>query len=304
MIISEPGVIAPSLYTVATADVPIYLLDGDRPALFDAGFACLSDLYIDSIQAILSDRQPAFCCLTHSHFDHVGAVAALKKRYPEMQICAFERVGHIMAKPRAVATMQTLSSAAAAAVTDYGLDAGSLGGEFEAFELDRLLKEGDTLTVSDSLTVEVLETPGHTRDCLSYYIPEIKALIASEALGIPDYTGYVVADFLVDYDMYMASVTKLNQLDVDILCLGHSYVYTDEDAHTYIPRAMDYAKAFRKRVEDCLHESSGDIEQATQALRAYEYDGKTGPKQPEPAYMMNLKARILAVQCRMEQKEA
>ncbi|MDY6823203.1 MAG: hypothetical protein SWH68_05305 [Thermodesulfobacteriota bacterium] len=36
---------------------------------------------------------------------------------------------------------------------------------------------------------------------------------------------------------------------------------------------------------ECLRESDGDIEHAKQAMRVHEYDGKTGPKHQEPAYI-------------------
>ncbi|MDY6830485.1 MAG: hypothetical protein SWC96_01345, partial [Thermodesulfobacteriota bacterium] len=67
MIISRSGVIVPGLHVVGPAGVPVFLLDGDRPALVDAGFACLADIYVNDIQKILNGRQPAYALITHSH---------------------------------------------------------------------------------------------------------------------------------------------------------------------------------------------------------------------------------------------
>jgi glyoxylase-like metal-dependent hydrolase (beta-lactamase superfamily II) len=204
-------------------------------------------------------------------------------------------VGRILQKDSAVDRIRMLSSAGAASVADYGLDT-STGDHFTPFRLDRSLSGGDEIELSEDLTVCVYYTPGHTRDCLSYYIPQRKTLIASEALGIPDYTGYVFTDFLVDYDLYVDSMRTLRDLDIDVLCFGHGFVYTDRDAREHIPNALKHAEKFFSLVTTCLDEEGNDTERVIQRVKAFEYDGKAGSKQPEPAYLLNLQARITAVQ--------
>ena len=297
MILSRSGAIAPGLHVVGPAEVPVFLLDGDRPALVDAGFACLADTYTADIRKILNGREPAFSLITHSHFDHLGAVSWLKKAFPQMVVCGSPRIDRVMERSGAVDVMRMLSDAARQTIAAEGVNMDHAPG-FEPFALDRPLVEGDRLSLSDGMDVVVYETPGHTRDCLSYYIPATRTLLASEAAGIPDATGYVFIDFLVDYDIYMDSLKKLSRLDVDVLCFGHGYVYTGDDAAAYFSTAMACAEAFYERTKQCLAEEAGNIESVKQRLKAFEYDGKPGPKQPEPAYLLNLEARILAVQRR------
>ena len=300
LIIHRAGEIYPGFHALHPIDVPVFLLEGSQPAFFDAGFACLGRTYADQIRGLLAGRSPAFCFLTHSHFDHLGAVAFLKKQFPEMAVCAHANIDQILQKPSAVERIRVLNDAGAASVAGSGAEV--TGAEpFEPFVLDRHLGGGDEVFVSDGIPVRVFHTPGHTRDCLSYYIPETKTLIASEALGIPDHTGYVVTDFLVDYDAYMDSMRALNNLAVEVLCFGHSYIYTGEDARTYIPKAMKSAQAFYGLVETCLAEEKGDLERVKIRIKEFEYDGKPDPKQPEPAYLLNLEARILTVQRRINQ---
>ncbi|MFP4444710.1 MAG: MBL fold metallo-hydrolase [Desulfosudaceae bacterium] len=301
MIITRPGKIVPGLYALAAMEMPVFFLDGDRPALFDAGFACLATAYIQEIERTLADREPAFLFLTHSHFDHIGAVAPLKERYPGMDVCASPRVGALMERPSVIERIRMLSSAGEASAVEYVGDFPFDGRTFEPFTVDRALADGDEISVSDDLTVQVIATPGHTRDCLSYYIPEKKVLIASEAVGIPDNTGYVVTDFLVDYDTFMESMERLDGLDIDVLCFGHNYIYTGEDCRGFIAGAKQYARKFFQQVADSLDEEQGDVSRVIQRLRAMEYDKILEPKQPEPAYLMNLEARIMAVQKRLAQ---
>ncbi|MEW6078734.1 MAG: MBL fold metallo-hydrolase [Thermodesulfobacteriota bacterium] len=298
MIIQQSGEVVPGFHVLYPIDVPVFLLDGDHPVLFDAGFSCLARMYEGQIRRILEDRDPAWCCLTHSHFDHLGAAPYFKKRFPGLAVCAHEKAGDVLRRESAVERIRMLNVAGAASVAAYGVEIGD-SEPFESFTLDRALKAGDEITVAEGLTVRVYETPGHTRDCLSYYIPEKKMLIASEALGIPDYTGYVFTDFLVGYDLYLDSMKSLKDLEVDVLCFGHTYVYTGEDARGHIARAMRSAEQFFSLVADLSTEEKGDIERIKQRVRAIEYDCKTGSKQPEPAYLLNLEARILAVQRRL-----
>ncbi len=298
MIIRQSSEIFPGFFALYPIDVPAFLLDGRYPAVFDAGFSCLGGWYADQINNLLEGRSPGFCFITHSHFDHLGAVSVLKNRFPDMRICAHENVGRILEKDSAVERIRMLNKAGLESVASYGVETISRE-PFEPFTVDQCLAAGDEIKIADDLTIRVFHTPGHTRDCLSYYIPEKKTLIASEALGIPDYTGYVVTDFLVDYDLYLDSMRSLMDLDVEVLCFGHGYVYTGEDAAEHIPRAMKYAEEFFSLVQTCLAEEAGDLERVIQRVKAVEYDCKTGSKQPEPAYLLNLQARIAAVQRRL-----
>lgn len=301
MILTRPGEIVPGFYALAAMEMPVFLLDGEHPVLFDAGFACLATAYIQEIERTLTGRDPVFLCLTHSHFDHIGAVAPLKERYPGLAVCASPRVGELMERPTVIERIRMLSSAGEASAVEYVGDFPFDERPFAPFAVDRPLADGDEIRVAADLTLRVIETPGHTRDCLSYYIPEKKILIASEAAGIPDHTGYVVTDFLVDYDTFLASMERLDGLDIDVLCFGHNYVYTGEDCRGYIAAARTYARQFFQQVADSLDEEEGDMPRVMQRLRAMEYDDMPEPKQPEPAYLMNLEARIMAVQKRLAQ---
>ena len=92
---------------------------------------------------------------------------------------------------------------------------------------------------------------------------------------------------------------KLSLLDVKVLCLGHLFVYTNDVAGKYIQESMLECERFRKLVELCLDEEDGDHERVKIRIKKIEYDSNEGPKQPEPAYLLNLEARIKAVEKRM-----
>jgi len=293
LIIQQTGRVVDRLFMLGNPAIPVYLVDGEYPVIIDAGFSFLGHLYAAAVSEVLGNRTPEYCLLTHSHFDHCGSVSVLKAHFPDMKIVSSEQAKATLSRPNAIALIRELNRVAAEGILQNGFP-GDASVEFTPFEIDITVNEGDSLKISSDRTLQVIETPGHTRDCLSYYIPEIKALICSEAAGIADPTGYIVSDCLVDYEQYVNSIKKLELLDSDVICLAHRYAFTGQDARNYIPRSLKYCDEFRNLVETYLAEENGNISNVMARIKAFEYDGKQEPKQPEPAYLLNLEARIKA----------
>ena len=291
MIIKTTGRIADDFYILGQHNFPTHLLMGRKPALFEAGLACLGSVYVNAIRSMLAQTQPAFLFLNHLHFDHCGATAYIKEAFPDMEICASERGRAIIQRPNAVKTIAMLSREVYSWVE---AQSPGLAEEtpFEAFDVDQVLADGDRIEIDRNLTVHVLATPGHTWYALSYYIPEKKLLLAGESGGIMDPTGFFFAEFLVDYESYLNSMERLAALDVDILSQSHHQVFTGEDARSFFPRSIKAAHQFKDQVENLLDRENGDIEKVVSLIKAEEYDPKPDPKQPEPAYLINLEARV------------
>jgi len=298
MIINKTGQIIEDFYSIGHPAIPVFLMDGVCPLIFDAGFTFLGEIYAKEIKKILGDRLVEYLFLTHAHFDHCGAVSILKKHFPLMKVITSKKAKDILGRPNAIKLIKALNQASEEVVGDIEIDFAS-SGEFEPFEIDKTVKDGDIFKISNRLNIRIIETPGHTSDCLSFYIQEKKILISSEAAGQPDLTGYIVSDCLLDYDQYFSSMKRLSLLDIEILCPGHLFVYTGDDAKKYLGESMLECEKFRKLVELCVDEEDGDLDRVKIRIKKMEYDGNDGPKQPEPAYLLNLEARIKAVAKKM-----
>ena len=301
MIIKNSGKIIEGLYMVGPPAMPVYLLDGEKPAIFDAGLAFLGKIYADGIRQILGRRNLQYCFLTHSHFDHCGSVAVLKKSFPALKVVASEKTKNVLGRPNALALMRNLTQASEPLAQSIGIELAGFA-RFESFGVDLTLKDGECIELSRDLTVQVLETPGHTRDCLSYFIPQKKVLLCSEAAGIPDATGYIVSEALVDYDQYYESMSRLSKVAYEVLCLGHRQALNGQDAKNYFQKSMTHCRDFLNLVETSLIEKGGDVPKVIAQIKAVEYDPVQGPKQIEPAYLLNLEAKIKAIQKRLENR--
>jgi glyoxylase-like metal-dependent hydrolase (beta-lactamase superfamily II) len=302
MIFKNTGKIIDDLYMVGTPAMPVYLVDGEKPAIFDAGLAFLGKIYANGIRQILGRRNLQYCFLTHSHFDHCGSVSVLKKEFPGLKVVASENAKNVLSRPNALVLIRKLTQAAEPLAKSIGIELAEFE-RFEPFEIDVTLKDGEFVELSRDLTVQVIETPGHTRDCLSYFIPQKKVLFCSEAAGVPDETGYIVSEALVDFDQYYESMRRLSEVEYEVLCLGHRQALNGQDANNYFQKSMTQCRDFLNLVETSLIEKGGDVQKVIAQIKAIEYDPIQGPKQIEPAYLLNLEAKVKVIKKRLENLE-
>lgn len=294
MILQTTGSVTPLLHVLGPSDLPAFLIQSDPPVLIDAGMSAVAPQYIREAKALLNGRGPADLFLTHVHYDHCGAAALLKKAFPEMRICCSEAGKDLLTRPNAVATIGELNHAGAGYLQQMG-QADKEAPEFEVFEVDRVIEDGQRIALAPNLSLQAFATPGHTRDSMSFYVPEQKILFTGEAAGIMAPDGYIFSEWLTDYTDYMNSLEKLADLEVGILCPGHGFVLTGKDAADYMPRAIESGHRFRELIETTLEQTDWDVEQTRQHIKQIEYDPLADPKQPEFAYLLNLDAKIRAV---------
>jgi glyoxylase-like metal-dependent hydrolase (beta-lactamase superfamily II) len=281
---SKPAGITDNFYCLGPVSVPSFLLDGDHPIMFDAGVYIFGEYYLREILRIMGDRRPEYLFLTHVHFDHCGSAGFLKRVMPELKIGASHEASEIIKKPSAVGLIKKFNT--------FAQDGKVY---FEPFAINLILNDGDVIEVATNLSVKVIKTPGHTRDMLSFYIPEQKILIPSESIGMPALGEYIFSEFLTDYYVYLDSLKKLADYDVEILVLAHALYYTGEDAKSYMPRAIEHTQRFREKMEKLLKKYDNDFETIASIIKKEEYDPIVGDKQPEEAYLLNLHAKIKAI---------
>jgi glyoxylase-like metal-dependent hydrolase (beta-lactamase superfamily II) len=294
MIFSRTGEVREGFFVIGSANFPIYLLHSEKPILLEGGISLLGEVYRKDLVDRLGSVPPEMILLTHVHFDHCGAVSYLKKSFPGLKAAASLESAEILRRPNAVKLIRALSENAMESVR--GIDEELLIKDgFEPFGVDMILRDGDSIEIGSDLTVHVLSTPGHTRDFLSYYVPEKKILVASEAAGCALNSGYVSVDCLTDFQVYMNSLDRLASMNVEVLCQGHRYVYTDKDVRLFFERSARGALEFKDIIEKLWQRENHDIRRVMARIKELEYDPLPYPKQPEQAYLANLKAKVNSI---------
>jgi glyoxylase-like metal-dependent hydrolase (beta-lactamase superfamily II) len=298
MIIRRTGKIADGFYQLGHSDAPVYLLDAERPALFDAGYAFMGRLYEKEIRDVLGLLPPAFLFLTHGHFDHIGAAGFLKRVWPGLQVAASAGVADVLGRPRTVETMRRYNDETGRVYLKQGLGldpAWFTEDPFEPVAVDLPLTDGTRVGLGAGLNLEVLETPGHTRDHLCFYVPERKILLAGEAAGIETERGGFLTDFLVDYDAFCRGMVRLSGLEIAILCEGHTGVFTGPDAAARLTAGQEACGRFAALLEFIVREEGNDPDRAAARVAAERLDPGPFPHQPEEAYLQNVRAKVRAI---------
>ena len=295
MISGKIGHVGSGLHVCGLTWSPVFLLEAAPSILFEAGFSCAAQIYEQDIRNVLKRVHPDMLFLTHVHWDHCGSAGHIEQRFPQLKIAASARSAAILARPNARKLMGKLNRNIVPAVANMEETDKSLLDNipFRPFSINFKLVDGQEIRLAKNLTVQALATPGHTWDHFSYYIPERKILIAGEAAGCLELTDYVDVQFLADCEAYMASLRRLSTLPVEILCQGHNFVFVGRtEVKKFLKRSIKATEHYQRDILELLHQEKGSIGAVVARLKAERYDPITGRKQPEEAYLLNLKAQV------------
>jgi len=131
------------------SDTGLLIDPGDEPERIQAA---LDDLGVTTVEAIL---------LTHTHFDHVGAVAPMAKATGAPVYCPKLEVP-VLADIMAWVPWPGI-------------------GPFESYDADETLEGGEQLTLA-GLDIDVLFTPGHSPGHVTYSIPGEGVILSGDVL--------------------------------------------------------------------------------------------------------------------------
>lgn len=271
---------------------PAYLITGKKKnIMIDAGINLYAPLYYRSLGQFLgSPEKLDSIFLTHSHYDHLGAVPYLKRKIPSLKIGAHEYVSGIIKKYSVIEKMNELAAKQNDIFPDLATDEDI---SITPFDIDITLKDGDSFDLG-GLTLQVFSVPGHTRDCLAFFIPELSMLFPGECAGIPegDHGEYVQVEFLMSYDSYLHSIRRMIDLDPKIICHAHNWIFTDRDASDFLKVSLDETEGYRLLVESYLDAANGDVQGAVDLMLKHEYDARGTMFQERNAYIANTTAQV------------
>jgi glyoxylase-like metal-dependent hydrolase (beta-lactamase superfamily II) len=215
------GRIGERLWYLGREETGVYLLEGDAfSMIISGGMSQMNTFGID-------EKKLKKLLILHSHFDHVGLAPFFRRRDPDLQVYASARAWQILQMPKGIETINASSSLVAQRMGVSGWLEG-LDLEWRSDGEGRVVSDGDQIDLG-GLTVQILETPGHSSCAISAYVPEIRALFPSDAGGIP-YKEMILPSGNSNFTQYQKSLEKLKSLKVDIFCADHYGYLTGQEA--------------------------------------------------------------------------
>lgn len=149
----QPFRIAGNLYYVGTYDLASYLITTSQGnILINTGLAASAPMIKANIEALgFKFADTKILLTTQAHFDHMGAMAAIKK---------------------ITGAKMMVDAGDSAVLADGGSSDYALGGEgmtFQPVKIDRILHDKDVIKLGD-MQIVMLHHPGHTKGSCSFLV--------------------------------------------------------------------------------------------------------------------------------------
>ena len=190
----------------------------DEYALIDTGYGATTNEIIKQLDQLgVGESQLKYIILTHTHLDHMGGAGLLLDKYSEAKVVTTEAGILNLIRP-----LRMYYGARMVFGEDFNIDFGKV--KDVPKESMYIVEDGDELKLGD-LTLRIVETPGHTRDHISIYIPENKTLITGDAV-CNKYPGFDVlippaSPPLYPVSVVTESINKIRRLKLDRLLIPH-----------------------------------------------------------------------------------
>lgn len=211
----RPEKIADRVYQVGgdglshPADCSVYLVDLGDLVLIDVGTSPDPSRILENVVSLgFSEQAISHVILTHSHIDHIGGAAELRRR------CGCALVAHEL-------DAGTIESG------DRGRTAADMYGvPLEATSVDlKIGGQGETVSLPEG-ELECIHTPGHTPGSMGvlYSGGGVRVLFGQ------DVHGPLLPAFGSDRSAFLDSLRRLRDLGADVLCEGHFGIFRPADA--------------------------------------------------------------------------
>ncbi|HMM05567.1 MAG TPA: MBL fold metallo-hydrolase [Clostridiales bacterium] len=258
------------------------LITKEKAALIDSGFSFCAQQMIENIEKELDGRNLDYVLLTHSHYDHASGSPYCKVHFPGVKTVAGAYAGKIFAKPSALAVMAEMNDSVA---KDYGVD--RYEDRLNELSVDQTVGEGDVIDLG-SVTLEVIEAPGHTKCSIAFYIPEEKMLISCETMGVYAGEDLVAPCFLVGYEMSLRFIKRAQTMDIEKILVPHYGVMIAGQCKAFLKNALDCNESLYGLIVGDAREGK-TVEEIIAHYQSVFYNAETKKIQPLQAFELNAK---------------
>ena len=276
-----------------------YLIVGsEKTALFDCGMACWNRELISNIHEILDPlgKTLDYVLMSHTHYDHIGALPYLIKEWPEVKVCGAEKAVKVFTSEPALKTMRELGDNAADL---YGADSGPV--TTDGLRIDIVLKDGDVTDLGDIRAV-FYESKGHTDCSASYMIEPMKVLFLSESVGQYEGPGRMDISVLKSFRQSFETAERMSAMGAKRIVSMHYGFIPEYYNDKYFEEYINEAKWERELIVKCIKKGFSDDE-ISDIHDIFYWEEGLRAAHPYDAYHLNTMITIKLVRKEMEEED-
>jgi len=239
----EPFRIAGNLYYVGTYDLGCYLITTPSGnILINTGLAASAPQIKHNVEKLgFKFNDIKILLITHAHYDHVGALAEIKK----------------MTGAKLMVNENDSAVLADGGMSDFAL--GIYERSFAPVKADRYLHDHDMISLGD-MHLEMLHHPGHTKGACSYLFDvkddkrNYRVLIANMPSIVIDEKFSAIKSYPNIANDYAYTLSHMKKLSFDIWVASHASQFNLHDKHqpgdAYNPGAFMDRKGYDAELDE------------------------------------------------------
>lgn len=253
--------------------------------LHDCGMACFEKELIENIERELGERTLDFVLISHSHYDHIGALPYVIERWPEVTVCGPEKAHQVFNRQGAVDMIKSMGRTAA---LHYDRNPDDV--TVEGLRIDRVLRDGDVIDMG-SVKIQAFETKGHTDCSMSYLLQPEGVLLASESTGVVSKEGVLRTSILKSFDDSLKAAEFLKTLPFKYILVPHYGILDRSFNDKFFDMYEQEAKREKNMIDKCISEGMSEEEIFEEHKKIY-WSKEREKEQPFRAYEMNTRIII------------
>ena len=269
------------------------LINGsEKTALLDCGMAYCGREMTQNLKQMLArcgKDKLDYVLLSHSHYDHIGALPYIREAFPDAEVCGSRKCHDILLRPNARKLMKELGTAARDLYNPENTEEIPV----DTLAVDRVITDGEEISLGNEKIV-VLETKGHTDCSLSFAIEPLKLLFTSESTGILVSREFLHTPVLKSFRDAYESLDKCRSYGARYVCLPHFGMLPEYFIDEYWDM-FEYFCDEKTAFVNGLRASGMSEEEILEEYVDKYWKPEMIEEQPKEAYIVNCRAIVKAI---------